>query len=122
VPCIHCLPGVLERNDEGSARCDRLTSVLTFVDIAAVPRDGEGGTDAGSAVKDRARALETRSLAASRAAFAACITALGTRRRHVPFNDAKLTRVLRAVLAGDACATTFVACVSERLVRGRCSS
>ena len=86
------------------ARTDGLRGKLSLVDLAGSER--ALATDARTA-----RSVEGANINKSLLALSSCITALVSGRKHVPFRNSNLTKLLRDSLGG-ACRTAMVACVS----------
>ncbi|KAJ1750779.1 tubulin-dependent ATPase kip3 [Coemansia sp. RSA 989] len=96
---------VRQRPRSGGLRTNETMATLSIIDLAG----SERATVAGSSTRAREGANINRSLLA----LANCINALcDTRtRRHVPYRDSKLTRLLKFSLGGN-CRTVMITCVS----------
>ncbi|KAL0230511.1 hypothetical protein PCE1_004070 [Barthelona sp. PCE] len=77
-------------------------SQLSFVDLAGSERLNPNEK------QDKERLFESKNINSTLSALGQCVSALRNGRPHVPFRDAKLTRLLSNVLSGN-CITTLIA-------------
>jgi hypothetical protein len=92
---------------------DRTASILTNVRFAKLSLIDLAGSERASVTKNRGeRLLEGANINKSLLALGNCINALGGKsKRHIPYRDSKLTRLLKDSLGGN-CLTMMIANIS----------
>ncbi|KAJ1927378.1 tubulin-dependent ATPase kip3 [Tieghemiomyces parasiticus] len=97
---------IRQKNRAGGLATDVLTATLSLIDLA--------GSERASVSRNRGdRLLEGANINRSLLALANCINALCDERkkRHIPYRDSKLTRLLKFSLGGN-CRTVMIVCCS----------
>ncbi|KAJ2520677.1 tubulin-dependent ATPase kip3 [Coemansia sp. RSA 1939] len=102
---------VAQRARAGGLQTDVTTATLSIIDLAGSERATVAPRAGGSC--GGARQREGANINRSLLALANCINALcdARTRRHVPYRDSKLTRLLKFSLGGN-CRTVMITCVS----------